>query len=105
MYAFRSVAARRSPIASYRFVQRAGLHQTIARPAGKETHLHHEGRADEVESEKQDLLKKQKEGKGHWKEGLASDSESIIKADRGEVEASDETIKKLQDETKKVSGT
>lgn len=39
----------------------------------------HEGRADEVESEKQDSLNKQKEGKGQWKEDLASDSESIVR--------------------------
>ena len=37
-----------------------------------------EGRADEVERKKQDLLKKQKEGKADWEEGLASDSESIV---------------------------
>jgi hypothetical protein len=37
-----------------------------------------EGRADEVEELKQDQAKKQKEGKGHWEDGLASDSESIV---------------------------
>ncbi|KAL1607801.1 hypothetical protein SLS60_002739 [Paraconiothyrium brasiliense] len=63
-----------------------------------------EGRAEEVQKTKEDQLKKQKEGKGHWEEGLASDSESIIKADRGEVKASAETIKKLQEETAKVAG-
>jgi hypothetical protein len=40
--------------------------------------LGQDGRHDEVEREKQDLLQKQKEGKGHWKEQLASDSESIV---------------------------
>jgi hypothetical protein len=38
----------------------------------------HEGRAEDVEHHKQDLLKKQKEGKGHWKDELASNSESIV---------------------------
>jgi hypothetical protein len=40
--------------------------------------LDHEGRAEDVEHHKQDLLKKQKEGKGHWKDELASNSESIV---------------------------
>jgi len=38
----------------------------------------HEGRAEEAEFHKQDQLQKQKEGKGHWKDELASDSESIV---------------------------
>ncbi|PSN73083.1 hypothetical protein BS50DRAFT_629159 [Corynespora cassiicola Philippines] len=103
MYAFRSLAIRRTPIFSHQVAQRAGLHQSIPRCAGKESALHHEGRAEEVESEKQDLLRKQKDGKGHWKEELASDSESVVKADRGEVEASEETIKKLQKEAEKAA--
>lgn len=37
-----------------------------------------EGRAQEAEHHKQDQLQKQREGKGHWKEELASDSESIV---------------------------
>lgn len=37
-----------------------------------------EGRAEEVGKKKQEQLEKQKEGKGHWEEGLASDSESIV---------------------------
>ncbi|KAH8690364.1 hypothetical protein GQ44DRAFT_636990 [Phaeosphaeriaceae sp. PMI808] len=103
MSAIRTPAARRSPLASYQFVQRAGLHQTIVARAGKESALGHEGRAEEIDREKAESLKEQKDGKGSWKEGLASDSESIVKAERGEVEASAETIKKLQDEAKKVA--
>lgn len=41
--------------------------------------LDDEGRADEVQKAKDDQLSKQKEGKGHWEEGLASDSESIVR--------------------------
>jgi hypothetical protein len=37
-----------------------------------------ENRAEKVEAEKQDQLKKQKEGKAQWKDSLASDSESIV---------------------------
>jgi len=103
MSALRTLAARRT-FTSIHIAQRAGIHSSIARRAGKESALGHEGRAEEIEKEKKDSLEKQKSGKGHWKDGLASDSESIIKADRGEVEASEETIKKLQEETKKVTG-
>jgi len=39
----------------------------------------HDGRAEEAEHHKQDQLQKQKEGKGHWKDELASDSESIVR--------------------------
>ncbi|KXH42039.1 hypothetical protein CNYM01_08389 [Colletotrichum nymphaeae SA-01] len=47
------------------------------------------------EKHKQESLSKQKQGKGHWKPELASDSEEAIKADR------DEHIdpKKLQEKT------
>jgi hypothetical protein len=38
-----------------------------------------EGRAEEVEKKKQENLSKQKEGKGHWEEQLASDSESAVR--------------------------
>ncbi|OCL08966.1 hypothetical protein AOQ84DRAFT_317609 [Glonium stellatum] len=97
-------ATRRGSLASYHLSQRAGIQTSAARLSGKESKLGHEDRAKEVEEHKEDLLKKQKEGKGHWKEPLASDSESIIKADRGEIDATDETIKKLQKETEKIAG-
>ncbi|KAK8193071.1 uncharacterized protein BKA78DRAFT_294491 [Phyllosticta capitalensis] len=62
-----------------------------------------EGRAEEAEAHKQDQLRKQKQGKGHWKDELASDSESAVKADRGEVDASSDTIQKLQKEGEKLA--
>ena len=34
---------------------------------------------DEVERHKQDQLKKQKQGQNHWKEELASESESAVR--------------------------
>ncbi|KAB2577494.1 putative mitochondrial carrier protein pet8 protein [Lasiodiplodia theobromae] len=101
MSAIRNLArVSRTPIFA---AQRMGFQTSTPRFAGKETKLHDEGRHQEVEEHKQDLLKKSKEGKGHWKDELASDSESIIKADRGEIEASQETIEKLQKETEKLA--
>ncbi|EMC91798.1 hypothetical protein BAUCODRAFT_152169 [Baudoinia panamericana UAMH 10762] len=70
--------------------------------AGKETTLHNEGRAEEAEEEKQKQLQKQREGKGHWHESLASDSESIIKADRNDISGKD-SIEQLQKETVKLA--
>jgi len=37
-----------------------------------------EGRAEEAEKIKNEQIQKQKEGKGEWHEGIASDSESIV---------------------------
>ena len=48
-----------------------------------------------------DSLKKQKEGKGHWKPELASDSEEAVKADRsGPKESASDAMKRLQERTK-----
>ncbi|KAK8250494.1 hypothetical protein HDK77DRAFT_425331 [Phyllosticta capitalensis] len=83
--------------------QRMGFQTSALRLAGKESTLNQEGRAEEAEAHKQDQLRKQKQGKGHWKDELASDSESAVKADRGEVDASSDTIQKLQKEGEKLA--
>ncbi|USP74195.1 uncharacterized protein yc1106_01469 [Curvularia clavata] len=100
MSAIRAFAIRRAPIP---FVQRAAFSQSIARSAGKESALHSENRAEEVEKKKQEQLNAQKQGKASWEEQLASDSESAIKADRSETgKDTQEQIKELQEESKKV---
>jgi len=38
-----------------------------------------EGRAEEIEKHKQDQLNKKKEGKQHWQDELASNSESAVR--------------------------
>jgi len=58
-----------------------------------------ETRTAEIESATRDSVDKARSGKGEWKEELASSSESIIKAEKGEVKASEKTIKKLQEES------
>ena len=62
-----------------------------------------DNRVREIESAKDDLLARSKTGNGHWKEELASQSESIVKAERGGIETNEETIRKLQEETKRVT--
>ncbi|TKA67010.1 hypothetical protein B0A55_08195 [Friedmanniomyces simplex] len=71
--------------------------------AGKESALHNENRAEEAEAHKQDQLQKQREGKGHWKDELASDSESIVKADRNEMGSAKDNIEELQKETARLA--
>jgi hypothetical protein len=38
-----------------------------------------DNRAEEVDKKKHEQLQKQKDGKGHWEEQLASDSESAVR--------------------------
>ncbi|KAF3071001.1 putative mitochondrial carrier protein pet8 protein [Daldinia childiae] len=61
---------------------------------GSETH--------DPEKHKQDLLAKHKEGKGHWKPELASDSEEAVKADR-HGGGGKEDIAALQERTKSAA--
>lgn len=55
---------------------------------------------EELEQKKQEQLKEQKEGKGRWREDLASSGESNIAADRQNVKDHDSHIKELQQEGK-----
>ncbi|RKF78180.1 hypothetical protein GcC1_058013 [Golovinomyces cichoracearum] len=64
----------------------------------KESNLHDSELASDCERHKQDTIKKQKEGKGHWKPELASNSEEAIAADRSQR---DESIEELQKRTAK----
>ncbi|OTB01602.1 hypothetical protein M426DRAFT_323360 [Hypoxylon sp. CI-4A] len=57
----------------------------------------HGTESHDPEKHKQDLLSKQKQGKGHWKPELASDSEEAVKADR---HGSKEDVSSLQERTK-----
>lgn len=59
--------------------------------------------AAQVEKAKQDQLQEQKEGKGRWREDLASQGESNIAADKKRVQDHDSHIAKLQEETAKKS--
>jgi hypothetical protein len=56
----------------------------------------------ELEAAKQEQLKEQKEGKGRWREDLASQGESNIAADKESVQDHGEHMKELQDEGKKM---
>jgi len=67
----------------------------------KESDRHNPDAAEQNEKHKQDQLQKQKDGKGHWKPELASDSEEALAADRHEHgNHSEEGLKDLQQKTK-----
>ncbi|TKA38702.1 hypothetical protein B0A54_08665 [Friedmanniomyces endolithicus] len=76
--------------------------RTAQRPS-RSFHSYNENRGEEAEAHKQDQLRKQKEGKGQWKGELASESESMIKADRNETENAEEDIEKLQEKTTELA--
>ncbi|KAL9103141.1 MAG: hypothetical protein Q9163_001785 [Psora crenata] len=52
-----------------------------------------------IDEHKNDQIEKQKEGKGHWKRELGSNSETAIKADREEITDAEQDISALQKET------
>lgn len=62
---------------------------------------HEPGSAEAKESKKQEHLKKQDEGKGHWERELASSGEEAVKADRQDMHHSDKDIEQLQHRTAK----
>ncbi|MCJ1236555.1 hypothetical protein MMC14_004536 [Varicellaria rhodocarpa] len=78
------------------------FHASAPRPALNETDRHKdlEDLHKEIDHHKNDQLNKQKEGKGHWKGELASQSEAALKADKDGLSASDEDMGKMQHETK-----
>ncbi|KAI4141858.1 MAG: hypothetical protein LQ340_007515 [Diploschistes diacapsis] len=97
-----SFLSSRTPLLrSVRIAPARAFHASVCRPVMSESdhHQHAEKRRAEIEKHKHDSLDKQKDGKGHWKGELASSSEQVVKADRGETNASEDNIKKLQKET------
>ena len=59
---------------------------------------------DGVDKHKSDSITKQKQGKGHWKPELASDSEEAVKSDRHHQESGrGESIEQLQERTKRAA--
>ncbi|KAL1587574.1 hypothetical protein WHR41_03799 [Cladosporium halotolerans] len=91
-------SALRAPLAARPLAPRS-FATSAARAAGKESTLHNEGRPDEAEALKQQQLREQKQGQGKWHEGLASDSESAVKADRGDQKDANKSIGEMQRDT------
>jgi len=62
----------------------------------KEDDRHSENMGEHNERHKQDQLQKQRDGKGHWKPELASNSEEAVAADR---QAGNDSIQEMQKKT------
>jgi len=62
----------------------------------------HENDPQKLDDHKKEALAEQKKGQGQWREELASDAEAFIKAERQEIKATDESIKRLQNETNEL---
>ncbi|KAI4116895.1 MAG: hypothetical protein LQ345_002755 [Seirophora villosa] len=60
-------------------------------------------RKAKIDHHKDDQIRKQQEGKGHWKGELSSNSEAAVKADRDEISNAAEDIGKLQKETEEAA--
>ena len=93
----RAIISAFRPITSFSPVTRRALSST-PRMALKE-----DGNRspEELEKKKQEQLQEQKEGKGRWREDLASSGESNIAADKQNVNDHDSHIQELQQEGKK----
>ncbi|KAL2058304.1 hypothetical protein ABVK25_001030 [Lepraria finkii] len=79
------------------------FHISSARAALSESDhsLDDDERKAKIDHHMDDQLNKQKEGKGHWTRELSSNSESAVKADRGEIEDVGKYMENLQKETSK----
>lgn len=95
---FAARIARQAPRATFR----AAAPSTI-RPFSQAQQLRLKEDADrspeEVDRVKQEQLQKQKEGKGHWHEELASTSESHVAADKENIDDHGKHMEDLQKET------
>ncbi|KAL2039841.1 hypothetical protein N7G274_007242 [Stereocaulon virgatum] len=102
---FLTRTALRSRITPLRIISQRSrpFHASSLRAALSESDhsKHDDDRKAKIDYHKDDQLNKQKEGKGHWKSELSSNSESAVKADRGEIEDAGEDTKNLQKETSK----
>ncbi|KAK4696283.1 hypothetical protein P7C71_g1605, partial [Lecanoromycetidae sp. Uapishka_2] len=75
------------------------FHVSSVRAALSESDHNDGERKEMIDHHKDDQLNKQKDGKGHWKKELSSNSESAVKADRQEITDSEHDIENLQKET------
>ncbi|KAJ5697910.1 hypothetical protein N7488_011594 [Penicillium malachiteum] len=79
----------------------SSLHTTAVRRSLKETDKSRDNLSSHYEAEKADQLKRTKEGTAKWREGLASNSEADVKADRGDLDADCKDFQQTQERLKK----
>ncbi|KAJ6036680.1 hypothetical protein N7540_000959 [Penicillium herquei] len=79
----------------------SSLHTTAVRRGLKETDKNRENLSSHYEAEKANQLKRTKDGTAKWTEGLASNSEADVKADRGDLDADCKDFQQMQEQLKK----
>ncbi|KAF9882936.1 hypothetical protein FE257_004871 [Aspergillus nanangensis] len=80
----------------------SSFHSTTARHGLKESDHGRDDLHNIYEAEKQDGLRNTREGKGKWKQELASNSEASIKADREEIDTDGMNFEEMQRKTKNM---
>lgn len=70
-----------------------------ARLSLKEDHVKDDAKAEELDRIKHEQIEKQKQGKGHWHEELASSGEANVKADKHDINDHDSHMEDLQKQT------
>ncbi|KAK1142705.1 hypothetical protein N8T08_007336 [Aspergillus melleus] len=75
------------------------FHTSSVRQGLKESDHNREELHKVYEASKEEQLRSTKEGKAHWKQELASNSEASVKADRGDLDEHVD-LKDLQNKTK-----
>ncbi|EPS32740.1 hypothetical protein PDE_07700 [Penicillium oxalicum 114-2] len=95
-------SSRRVAPMSYTIPGVSTLHTSAARFSLKESDKNRDGLANHYEAKKEQQLKDQKAGKASWNSDVASNSEEQIKADRGELDASEKSFQELQQKTKNI---
>ncbi|KAJ5636405.1 uncharacterized protein N7484_009718 [Penicillium longicatenatum] len=87
---------------SYAIPATSAFHTTAMQRGLKENdHNRDDDLAQHYESEKHAQMKKAKDGTGKWTEGLASNSEAGVKADRGDLDTESKDFQQMQEQIKK----
>ncbi|KAF7715265.1 Uncharacterized protein PECH_002115 [Penicillium ucsense] len=100
--AIRASSRRVAPM-SYTFPGVSSMHTSATRFSLKESDkTDRDNLSEHYEAKKEQQLKDQKAGKAAWDSEIASNSEEQVKADRGELDASEKSFQDLQQKTKSM---
>ncbi|KAJ5106745.1 hypothetical protein N7456_003420 [Penicillium angulare] len=94
------VSSRHLVRSSYAIPATSSFHTTAARGL-KENDTNRDDLPEHYENQKNQQVKKAKEGTAKWHEGLASNSEADVKADRGDLDTESHDFKHMQEQVKK----
>ncbi|KAJ5279164.1 hypothetical protein N7478_004536 [Penicillium angulare] len=95
------VSSRHLVRSSYAIPATSSFHTTAAQRGLKESDRNRDDLPEHYESQKNQHVKKAKEGTAKWDEELASNSEAHVKADRGDLDADSKDFQHMQEQVKK----